>query len=64
MSLSFSYLVFPAVNSRSSSSSKYDPDILKAEIATAKSRVRAFLFQPRDVILCSGQLTSGWYQTN
>lgn len=30
----------PTVNSRSSSSSKYDPDILKAEIATAKSRVR------------------------
>lgn len=29
----------PTVNSRSSSSSKYDPDILKAEIATAKSRV-------------------------
>lgn len=32
-------LVFSAVNSRSSSSSKYDPDILKAEIATSKSRV-------------------------
>uniref|UniRef100_A0A8C9WVZ2 WW and C2 domain containing 1 n=1 Tax=Sander lucioperca TaxID=283035 RepID=A0A8C9WVZ2_SANLU len=30
-----------SLNSRSSSSSKYDPDILKAEIATAKSRVRA-----------------------
>uniref|UniRef100_A0A669CAX2 WW and C2 domain containing 1 n=1 Tax=Oreochromis niloticus TaxID=8128 RepID=A0A669CAX2_ORENI len=29
-----------SLNSRSSSSSKYDPDILKAEIATAKSRVR------------------------
>lgn len=28
-----------SLNSRSSSSSKYDPDILKAEIATAKSRV-------------------------
>uniref|UniRef100_A0A673CBC8 Uncharacterized protein n=1 Tax=Sphaeramia orbicularis TaxID=375764 RepID=A0A673CBC8_9TELE len=32
-----------SLNSRSSSSSKYDPDILKAEIATAKSRV-SFLF--------------------
>lgn len=31
-----------AVNSRSSSSSKYDPEILKAEIVTAKSRVRKF----------------------
>uniref|UniRef100_A0A667YMX5 Uncharacterized protein n=1 Tax=Myripristis murdjan TaxID=586833 RepID=A0A667YMX5_9TELE len=30
-----------SLNSRSSSSSKYDPDILKAEIVTAKSRVRA-----------------------
>uniref|UniRef100_A0A672QV60 WW and C2 domain containing 1 n=1 Tax=Sinocyclocheilus grahami TaxID=75366 RepID=A0A672QV60_SINGR len=29
-----------SLNSRSSSSSKYDPDILKAEIVTAKSRVR------------------------
>uniref|UniRef100_A0A8D3DEC4 WW and C2 domain containing 1 n=1 Tax=Scophthalmus maximus TaxID=52904 RepID=A0A8D3DEC4_SCOMX len=28
-----------SLNSRSSSSSKYDPDILKAEISTAKSRV-------------------------
>uniref|UniRef100_A0A3B3ZI14 Uncharacterized protein n=1 Tax=Periophthalmus magnuspinnatus TaxID=409849 RepID=A0A3B3ZI14_9GOBI len=28
-----------SLNSRSSTSSKYDPDILKAEIATAKSRV-------------------------
>ncbi|XP_034463378.1 protein KIBRA [Hippoglossus hippoglossus] len=28
-----------SLNSRSSSSSKYDPDILKAEIATSKSRV-------------------------
>ncbi|XP_072230630.1 protein KIBRA [Leuresthes tenuis] len=28
-----------SLNSRSSSSSKYDPDILKADIATAKSRV-------------------------
>ncbi|XP_061818652.2 protein KIBRA [Nerophis lumbriciformis] len=28
-----------SLNSRTSSSSKYDPDILKAEIATAKSRV-------------------------
>uniref|UniRef100_A0A665TG13 WW and C2 domain containing 1 n=1 Tax=Echeneis naucrates TaxID=173247 RepID=A0A665TG13_ECHNA len=28
-----------SLNSRSSSSSRYDPDILKAEIATAKSRV-------------------------
>uniref|UniRef100_A0AAQ5XAZ4 Protein kibra n=1 Tax=Amphiprion ocellaris TaxID=80972 RepID=A0AAQ5XAZ4_AMPOC len=32
-----------SLNSRSSSSSKYDPEILKAEIATAKSRVRASL---------------------
>uniref|UniRef100_A0A3Q4BLF9 Uncharacterized protein n=1 Tax=Mola mola TaxID=94237 RepID=A0A3Q4BLF9_MOLML len=30
-----------SLNSRSSSSSKYDPDILKAEITTAKSRVSA-----------------------
>uniref|UniRef100_A0A3Q2YS21 Uncharacterized protein n=1 Tax=Hippocampus comes TaxID=109280 RepID=A0A3Q2YS21_HIPCM len=29
-----------SLNSRTSTSSKYDPDILKAEIATAKSRVR------------------------
>uniref|UniRef100_A0AAR2K5R0 Protein kibra n=1 Tax=Pygocentrus nattereri TaxID=42514 RepID=A0AAR2K5R0_PYGNA len=29
-----------SLNSRSSSSSKYDPEILKAEIVTAKSRVR------------------------
>lgn len=29
-----------SLNSRSSSSSKYDPEILKAEIATAKSRVK------------------------
>lgn len=29
-----------SLNSRSSTSSKYDPDILKAEIATAKSRVK------------------------
>lgn len=41
-----------AVNSRSSSSSKYDPEILKAEIVTAKSRVRnsparPFLLIPR-----------------
>uniref|UniRef100_A0A673LNW8 Uncharacterized protein n=1 Tax=Sinocyclocheilus rhinocerous TaxID=307959 RepID=A0A673LNW8_9TELE len=28
-----------SLNSRSSSSSKYDPEILKAEIVTAKSRV-------------------------
>ena len=28
------------MNSRSSSSSRYDPEILKAEIITAKSRVR------------------------
>uniref|UniRef100_A0A4W4GWA5 Protein kibra n=1 Tax=Electrophorus electricus TaxID=8005 RepID=A0A4W4GWA5_ELEEL len=32
-----------SLNSRSSSSSKYDPDILKAEIVTAKSRVRRML---------------------
>ncbi|OBS60212.1 hypothetical protein A6R68_08664 [Neotoma lepida] len=32
---------FPAVVSGSSSSSKYDPEILKAEIATAKSRPTA-----------------------
>uniref|UniRef100_A0A3Q3F3S5 Uncharacterized protein n=1 Tax=Kryptolebias marmoratus TaxID=37003 RepID=A0A3Q3F3S5_KRYMA len=30
-----------SLNSRSSASSKYDPEILKAEIFTAKSRVRA-----------------------
>uniref|UniRef100_A0A8C8IZN1 WW domain-containing protein n=1 Tax=Oncorhynchus tshawytscha TaxID=74940 RepID=A0A8C8IZN1_ONCTS len=31
-----------SLNSRSSSSSKYDPEILKAEIVTSKSRVRNF----------------------
>lgn len=35
------FVFISSVNSRSSSSSKYDPEILKAEIATAKSRVRA-----------------------
>lgn len=39
-------LVSPAVNSRSSSSSKYDPDILKAEIATSKSRVSSRIPHP------------------
>lgn len=38
----------PTVNSRSSSSSKYDPDILKAEIATAKSRVGPLVRGPWD----------------
>ena len=38
--LSVVSLSLSVVNSRSSSSSRYDPEILKAEIITAKSRVR------------------------
>lgn len=42
----FICVISHAVNSRSSSSSKYDPEILKAEIVTAKSRVRNSSIRP------------------
>uniref|UniRef100_A0A7N6F6Z2 WW and C2 domain containing 1 n=1 Tax=Anabas testudineus TaxID=64144 RepID=A0A7N6F6Z2_ANATE len=41
-----------SLNSRSSSSSKYDPDILKAEIATAKSRVGNYCYSHSPKHLC------------